>query len=156
MMSSRYGDRFWYEGGGWPSSFTQEQVPSSFRCGLSIISIKTLGTDPKYFQLAEIRRVKLSSILCDNSDDIENIQVKVLIFIRTFVGSKVQFGRNSIITRGLTNRLQVYAMVLPDHEINPRVPCKSGVLPRIDLNRWRDASFHAAPSQSFHNGFGKK
>ena len=25
---------------------------------------------------------------------------------------------------------QVYAMVLPDHEINPRVPCKSGVLPR--------------------------
>ena len=52
--------------------------------------------------------------------------------------------------------LQVYAMVLPDHEINPRVPCKSGVLPRIDLNRWRDASFHSAPSQSFHNGFGKK
>ena len=93
-MSSRYGDRFWYEGGGWPSSFTQEQVPSSFRCGLSIISIKTLGTDPKYFQLAEIRRVKLSSILCDNSDDIENIQVKVLMFIRTFVGSKVRFGRN--------------------------------------------------------------
>ena len=94
MMSSRYGDRFWYEGGGWPSSFTQEQVPSSFRCRLSI-SIETLGTDPKYFQLAEIRRVKLSSILCDNSDDIENIQVKVLMFIRTFVGSKVQFGRNS-------------------------------------------------------------
>ena len=90
MMSSRYGDRFWYEGGGWPSSFTQEQVPSSFRCRLSI-SIETL----KYFQLAEIRRVKLSSILCDNSDDIENIQVKVLMFIRTFVGSKVQYGRNS-------------------------------------------------------------
>ena len=62
----------------------------------------------------------------------------------------------SIFTLGLTNWLQVYAMVLPDHEINPRVPCKSGVLPRIDLNRWRDASFHAAPSQSFHNGFGKK
>ena len=82
MISSRYGDRFWYEGGGWPSSFTQEQVPSSFRCRLSI-SIETL----KYFQLAEIRRVKLSSILCDNSDDIENIQVKVLMFIRPFVGS---------------------------------------------------------------------
>ena len=95
MMSSRYGDRFWYEGGGWPSSFTQEQVPSSFRCRLSIISIETPVTDPKYFQLAEIRRVKLSSILCDNSDDIENIQVKVLMLIRTFVGSKVQFGRNS-------------------------------------------------------------
>ena len=91
MISSRYGDRFWYEGGGWPSSFTQEQVPSSFRCRLSI-SIETL----KYFQLAEIRRVKLSSILCDNSDDIENIQVKVLMFITTFVGSKVQFGWNSM------------------------------------------------------------
>ena len=56
----------------------------------------------------------------------------------------------------IIDNLQVYAMVLPDHEINPRVPCKSGVLPRIDLNRWRDASFHSAPSQSFHNGFGKK
>ena len=55
-----------------------------------IPNIETPGTDPKYFQLAEIRRVKLSSILCDNSDDIENIQVKVLMFIRTFVGSKVQ------------------------------------------------------------------
>ena len=30
-------------------------------------------------QLAEIRRVKLSSILCDNSDDIENIQVLILM-----------------------------------------------------------------------------
>ena len=31
--------------------------------------------------------------------------------------------------------LQVYAMVLPDHEINPRVPCTSNLLPRIDLTR---------------------
>lgn len=92
----RFGDRFWYENGGWPSSFTLEQ-------------------------LAEIRKMKLSRILCDNSDDLENIQV--------------------------------YAMVLPDHEINPRVPCKSGVLPRIDLSKWRDASFHAAPAPSFHSGF---
>jgi len=95
----RYGDRFWYENGGWPSSFTLEQ-------------------------LAEIRRVKLSRVLCDNSDDIENVQV--------------------------------YAMVLPDHEINPRVPCKSGVLPRLDLSKWRDASFHSAPAPTFHQGFGKK
>jgi len=92
----RYGDRFWYENGGWPSSFTLEQ-------------------------LNEIRRVKLSRILCDNSDDLENVQV--------------------------------YAMVLPDHEINPRVPCKSGVLPRLDLSKWRDATYHSAPSPSF--GFGK-
>ena len=90
----RYGDRFWYENGGWPSSFTLEQ-------------------------LAEIRRAKLSRILCDNSDELESVQV--------------------------------YAMVLPDHEINPRVPCKSGVLPRIDLTKWKDASFHSAP---FRAGFG--
>jgi len=96
----RHGDRFWYENGGWPSSFTLEQ-------------------------LAEIRRVKLSRVLCDNSDDLETVQV--------------------------------YAMVLPDHEINPRVPCKSGVLPRLDLSKWRDASFHSAPSSTFFNGFnGKK
>ena len=42
--------RFWYENGGWPSSFTLEQ-------------------------LAEIRRVKLSRVLCDNSDDLETVQV---------------------------------------------------------------------------------
>ena len=47
----RHGDRFWYENGGWPSSFTLEQ-------------------------LAEIRRVKLSRVLCDNSDDLETVQVQ--------------------------------------------------------------------------------
>ena len=44
---------------------------------------------------------------------------------------------------------QVYVMVLPDHEINPRVSCKSGVLPRIDLNKWRDASYHSGPSSDY-------
>ncbi len=84
----RFGDRFWYENGGWPSSFTLEQ-------------------------LEEIRKVKLSRLLCDNGDEMES--------------------------------MQVYAMVLPDHEINPRVPCKSGVLRGIDFNKWRDASYHATP-----------
>jgi peroxidase len=84
----RSGDRFWYENGGWPSSFTLEQ-------------------------LGEIRKMKMSRVLCDNSDNLETVQV--------------------------------YAMVLPDHEINPRVPCKSGVLPRLDLTKWRDASYHASP-----------
>ena len=78
ILLARYGDRFWYEGGGWPSSFTQEQVPSPS-------ALKSLccfvTTHHIYFQLAEIRRVKLSSILCDNSDDIENIQVKILIIM---------------------------------------------------------------------------
>ena len=50
-MTPEFG-RFWYENGGWPSSFTQEQ-------------------------LAEIRRVKLSRVLCDNSDDLETVQVGV-------------------------------------------------------------------------------
>ncbi|KZS09370.1 Chorion peroxidase [Daphnia magna] len=33
---------------------------------------------------------------------------------------------------------QVYVMVLPDPEINPRVSCKSSVLPRMDLSKWKD------------------
>jgi len=33
---------------------------------------------------------------------------------------------------------QVYVMVLPDPEVNPRVPCSSAVLPRIDLSQWRE------------------
>ena len=49
--------------------------------------------------------MKLSRVICDNSDKIEDIQV--------------------------------YAMVLPDHEINPRVPCNSNLLPRIDLTRFK-------------------
>lgn len=84
----KFGDRFWYENGGWPSSFTLEQ-------------------------LSEIRKVKLSRMLCDNGDDIDSVQV--------------------------------YAMVLPDHEINPRVPCKSGILRSIDFSKWKDASYHAQP-----------
>lgn len=88
----RHGDRFWYENGGWPSSFTLEQ-------------------------LNEIRKMKLSRVLCDAGDEIETVQV--------------------------------YAMVLPDHEINPRVSCRSGVLPKIDLTKWRDASYHADPSGGF-------
>ncbi|XP_069705642.1 peroxidase-like isoform X2 [Periplaneta americana] len=34
--------------------------------------------------------------------------------------------------------LQVYAMVLPDFQTNPRISCKSRVLPRLDLSKWRD------------------
>lgn len=77
----RFGDRFWYENGGQPSSFTLEQ-------------------------LNEIRRVKLSRVICDNSDHIDSVQV--------------------------------YVMVLPDPEINPRVACKSSVLPRLNLLKWKE------------------
>ncbi|CAH1406028.1 unnamed protein product [Nezara viridula] len=78
---ARRGDRFWYELPNQPSSFTPEQ-------------------------LQELRKIKLSRVICDNTDLIDTIQV--------------------------------YPMVLPDHEINPRVPCKSGVLPSIDLSKWAD------------------
>ncbi|CAL1684601.1 unnamed protein product [Lasius platythorax] len=85
---SRRGDRFWYELPNQPSSFTLEQ-------------------------LNEIRKTKLSRLICDNTDLIDTIQI--------------------------------YPMVLPDHEINPRVPCRSGILPSIDLSKWADfpATSHA-------------
>uniref|UniRef100_T1ILP9 Chorion peroxidase n=1 Tax=Strigamia maritima TaxID=126957 RepID=T1ILP9_STRMM len=79
----RKGDRFWHENQGWQSSFSSEQ-------------------------LQEIRKIKLSRIICDNSDDIDSIQV--------------------------------YALVLPDNDINPRVPCKSQILPSMDMTKWRDSN----------------
>ncbi|KAK0175035.1 hypothetical protein PV327_008820 [Microctonus hyperodae] len=89
FSNSRRGDRFWYELPNQPSSFTLEQ-------------------------LNEIRKSRLSRLICDNTDLIDTIQL--------------------------------FPMVLPDHEINPRVPCKSGVLPSIDFNKWAEfpASSHAA------------
>ncbi|XP_011701791.1 PREDICTED: peroxidase isoform X2 [Wasmannia auropunctata] len=46
----------------------------------------------------------------------------------------------------LIDTVQIYPMVLPDHEINPRVPCRSGILPGIDLSKWAEfpATSHAA------------
>nr|CAD7194069.1 unnamed protein product [Timema douglasi] len=93
---SRRGDRFWYENGNQPSSFTPEQ-------------------------LQEIRKQKLSRVICDNTD--------------------------------LMDTIQVYPMVLPDHEINPRVPCRSGILPSMDLSKWADIP--AAPAFVF-DPLGKK
>lgn len=60
MSYSRRGDRFWYELPNQPSSFTPEQ-------------------------LQEIRKIKLSRLICDNTDLIDTIQI--------------------------------YPMVLPDHEM---------------------------------------
>lgn len=81
MSNTRRGDRFWYELPNQPSSFTPDQ-------------------------LREIKKVKLSRIMCDNTDLIDSIQV--------------------------------YPMVLPDHVINPRVPCKASIIPRMDLTKWID------------------
>jgi peroxidase len=38
----------------------------------------------------------------------------------------------------LIDSIQLYPMVLPDHEINPRVPCRSGVIPSIDFSKWAE------------------
>ncbi|XP_073972965.1 salivary peroxidase/catechol oxidase-like isoform X2 [Rhodnius prolixus] len=81
MSYIRRGDRFWYELPNQPSSFTPEQ-------------------------LQEVRKTKLSRIVCDNTDLIDTIQV--------------------------------YPMVLPDYEINPRVACRSGILPSMDLTKWAE------------------
>ncbi|EDW44731.1 GM15238 [Drosophila sechellia] len=85
MSYLRRGDRFWYELPNQPSSFSPEQ-------------------------LQEIRKAKLSRLICDNTDLIDTVQI--------------------------------YPMVLPDHEINPRVPCKSGIIPSIDLTKWADFGGH--------------
>ena len=46
--------RFFYENGGWPSSFTLEQ-------------------------LNEIRKYTMSGLLCDNTDTIETIQIHAYV-----------------------------------------------------------------------------
>ena len=112
MADFRFGDQFWYENGGWPSSFILEQ-------------------------LTEIRKIKLSRLIWENTNEIDSIQV------RMFEGPSSTFLHLN--QPGFLFHFQVYAMVLPDHEINPRVPCKSAILPHIDLTKWRDASFHSAP-----------
>jgi len=35
--------------------------------------------------------------------------------------------------------VQLRAMLLPDHKLNPRLPCGTGELPSLDLSYWRDA-----------------
>lgn len=92
----RGGDRFWYENEGSPNSFTPAQ-------------------------LEEIRRDKLSRIICDNSDHLDTVQV--------------------------------YSMVLPDPEINPRVACKSSILPRINLEMWRESPQHSSGHSRLNSEF---
>nr|CAD7418998.1 unnamed protein product [Timema poppensis] len=77
----KIGDRFWYENKNLPNSFTPDQ-------------------------LSEIRKVRLSRLLCDTSDEVETIQI--------------------------------YSMVLPDPQLNPRVSCKSKILHQLDLSKWKE------------------
>ncbi|XP_043221508.1 peroxidase-like isoform X1 [Amphibalanus amphitrite] len=50
----KFGDRFWFENQGFPSSFTHEQID-------------------------EIRKIKLSSVICANGDHIERAQLYVMV-----------------------------------------------------------------------------
>ncbi|XP_014219050.1 peroxidase [Copidosoma floridanum] len=52
----------------------------------------------------------------------------------------------------LIDSLQLYPMVLPDYEVNPRVPCKAGILPRIDFSKWAEFP-EAAYAQQYVNDF---
>ncbi|XP_028153011.1 peroxidase [Diabrotica virgifera virgifera] len=49
---------------------------------------------------------------------------------------KVRLARLICDNTDLIDTVQLYPMVLPDHEINPRVPCKSGIIPSLDLSKW--------------------
>lgn len=71
----KFGDRFWYENG---------EFPSSFSLGIlhfhSVLSEETHLTLSWFLeQLREIRRVKLSRLICDNSDKLDSAQVYVMV-----------------------------------------------------------------------------
>ncbi|KAI5748595.1 hypothetical protein M8J76_000496 [Diaphorina citri] len=38
----------------------------------------------------------------------------------------------------LVDTIQLWPIVLPDHELNPRVPCRSGIIPSIDFSKWAE------------------
>ncbi|GFX37363.1 peroxidasin [Trichonephila clavipes] len=66
----RRGDRFWYENPGWPSSFTPEQ-------------------------LAEIRKVTIGRIVCDNSDDITTVPMNTFM-----LGDHMRYSSSSLNVSG--------------------------------------------------------
>lgn len=118
----RVGDRYWYELGDQPSSFSLAQ-------------------------LEEIRKSRLARVLCDNTDIIDTIQL--------------------------------YPMILPDHEMyvfllsffieyqltysnnrhrssNPRVSCKSSIIPTIDLSKWQEYSPYEVDNNHINKFYGAK
>jgi hypothetical protein len=77
----RLGDRFWFENAGQPSSFSQgknsirKMLICSFTTANKTIKLCSTHAD----QVNEIRKVKLSRVICDNSDHIETVQVYVMV-----------------------------------------------------------------------------
>lgn len=62
---------------------------------------------------------------------------------------KARLARVACDNTDLLDTIQLWPMVLPDHEINPRVPCRSGIIPSIDLTKWRDFSGLPTGSAAF-------
>ncbi|BES92212.1 Animal haem peroxidase [Nesidiocoris tenuis] len=71
---------------------------------------------------------------------------------------KVTMARVICDNTDLVDTIQKWPMVLPDHEINPRVPCKSGVIPTMDLSKWADfgGANHFQGGNTNFGGFFKK
>ena len=108
--------RFFYENGGWPSSFTLEQ-------------------------LQEIRKMTMSRLLCDNTDHVETVQVHAFVL-----------PDKKVVDIGLKITLKIYLLC---SQINPRVPCRSGKIPRLDLSKWKDSqhnSFRHGGGDTFFSG----
>lgn len=73
----RRGDRFWYENPGWPSSFTPAQ-------------------------LQEIRKQKLSRLLCDNADDMISVQFHAMRMADPRINPRLECGGPDIPRMDLT------------------------------------------------------
>ncbi|XP_054003240.1 uncharacterized protein LOC128889548 isoform X1 [Hylaeus anthracinus] len=64
---------------------------------------------------------------------------------------KIKLARVICDNTDLIDTIQIYPMVLPDHEINPRVPCRSGILPSMDLTKWAEYPTHNHAQYSTEN-----
>ncbi|XP_073952495.1 peroxidase homolog [Choristoneura fumiferana] len=53
----------------------------------------------------------------------------------------------------IIDTVQLYPMVLPDHELNPRVPCRSGIIPSMDFTKWAEPAPFAGAAKQFVSSF---
>ncbi|XP_070492869.1 peroxidase [Chironomus tepperi] len=64
---------------------------------------------------------------------------------------KTKFARVICDNTDLIDSIQIYPMVLPDHELNPRVPCKASIIPSIDFTKWADYDQYSPQQYQFLN-----
>lgn len=121
FRSLRRCDRFWYENNNQAGKFTEAQ-------------------------LAEIRKVTLSRLICENSDSIGEITRLVVFplkhfFCVLFIKVNEDLSVRQQILCFNSNSHFLCASIrsvfdLPHNFLNPRVPCRS--LPLMDLTPWKD------------------